>query len=44
VITPHVSGVGSEYKERCLEVFELNLERMDKGEKWVNEVSRTKGY
>jgi len=44
VITPHVSGVGSEYKERCLEVLEMNLRRMERGEKLVNVVRRERGY
>ncbi|KAF8535390.1 hypothetical protein BDD12DRAFT_855534 [Trichophaea hybrida] len=44
IITPHVSGVGSEYKERCLEVLEMNLGRMERGEKLVNVVKRGRGY
>ncbi|KAF8244914.1 NAD(P)-binding protein [Wilcoxina mikolae CBS 423.85] len=44
IITPHVSGVGSEYKERCLEVLEMNLGRMERGEKLVNVVRRGRGY
>jgi phosphoglycerate dehydrogenase-like enzyme len=44
VVTPHVSGVGSEYVERCMEVLEMNLERLERGEKLVNEVSRRRGY
>lgn len=44
VVTPHVSGVGSEYKERCLEVMEINLERMERGVPLVNEVRRSRGY
>lgn len=44
IVTPHVSGVGSQYMERCLEVLEINLKRLDAGEKLVNEVRREKGY
>jgi phosphoglycerate dehydrogenase-like enzyme len=44
IVTPHVSGAGSEYKERCVEVMEINLERMERGLPLVNEVRRRRGY
>ncbi|KAL7273336.1 hypothetical protein RUND412_003813 [Rhizina undulata] len=44
VITPHISGVGSSYKERCFEVFLMNLGRMGAGEEMVNVVNRKRGY
>ncbi|KAL8965951.1 MAG: hypothetical protein Q9183_003602 [Haloplaca sp. 2 TL-2023] len=44
IITPHVSGLGSAYVDRCFQVFEANLERREKGEKLINVVDRAKGY
>lgn len=44
IITPHVSGTGATYRERCLEVLEMNLMRRKNGEKLVNAVDRKRGY
>ena len=44
IITPHLSGLNAEYAERALTVLEINLERLSKGERLLNEVSREKGY
>lgn len=43
-ITPHVSGVTTEYFQRSFQVLELNLKRRDAGEKLVNVVQRDRGY
>lgn len=43
-ITPHVSGAGSAYTERAFGVLEVNLERKEKGEPYINVVDRKKGY
>lgn len=44
IITPHISGSTSAYTERAFGVLELNLERKEKGEPYVNVVDRKKGY
>ncbi|KAL8721997.1 MAG: hypothetical protein Q9225_001433 [Loekoesia sp. 1 TL-2023] len=44
IIAPHVSGLGSAYADRCFQVFEINLERREKGEKLINVVDRSRGY
>lgn len=33
IITPHISGLGSAYVDRCFQVFEVNLDRREKGGK-----------
>ncbi|KAL8810219.1 MAG: hypothetical protein Q9223_005181 [Gallowayella weberi] len=44
IITPHISGLGSAYVDRCFQVLEVNLERREKGEKLINLVDRGRGY
>ncbi|KAL8686983.1 MAG: hypothetical protein Q9218_006716 [Villophora microphyllina] len=44
IITPHISGLGSAYVDRCFQVFEVNLDRRERGEKLINVVNRSKGY
>ncbi|KAL8922187.1 MAG: hypothetical protein Q9172_003689 [Xanthocarpia lactea] len=44
IITPHISGLGSAYVDRCFQVFEVNLERREKGEGLINVVNRERGY
>lgn len=44
IITPHVSGGGSDYVERTFLVLEGNLERRKKGERLINVVDRKRGY
>lgn len=44
IITPHISGMGSAYVDRCFRVFEVNLERREKGERLINVVDRARGY
>ncbi|KAL8824379.1 MAG: hypothetical protein Q9191_005091 [Dirinaria sp. TL-2023a] len=44
IVTPHISGLSSEYMDRALQVLEVNLERRENGEKLVNEVDRKRGY
>jgi phosphoglycerate dehydrogenase-like enzyme len=44
VITPHMSALGAEYVGRSYDVLTVNLERLAKGEKLVNEVQRRRGY
>ena len=43
-ITPHISGLGSAYVDRCFQVFEVNLDRREKGERLINVVDRERGY
>jgi phosphoglycerate dehydrogenase-like enzyme len=43
-ITPHVSGLGTAYAERSLDILEKNLSRLERGEKLLNVVDRKKGY
>ncbi|KAI4149314.1 MAG: hypothetical protein L6R39_002526 [Caloplaca ligustica] len=44
IITPHISGLGSAYVDRCFQVFEVNLDRRERGEKLINVVDRSRGY
>ncbi|KAL8850475.1 MAG: hypothetical protein Q9221_004617 [Calogaya cf. arnoldii] len=44
IVTPHISGLGSAYVDRCFQVFEVNLDRREKGEKLINVVDRERGY
>lgn len=43
-VTPHISGLGTAYAERSLDILEKNLTRIEKGEKLLNVVDRKKGY
>jgi phosphoglycerate dehydrogenase-like enzyme len=44
IITPHISGGSSAYLSRSFEILELNLARLEKGERVLNEISKKKGY
>ena len=44
IITPHISSLNDAYMERVLMVLDQNLERFEKGEKFINLVDREKGY
>ena len=44
IVTPHISGVGQAYFGRAFQVLEVNLSRWEKGEKFINEVNRERGY
>jgi len=44
IITPHISGIGIAYAERAFQVLEVNLGKMERGEKLINVVDREKGY
>ena len=43
-ITPHVSGMGTAYTERSLQILEMNLTNLEKGEPLINLVERKRGY
>ncbi|KAF3938406.1 hypothetical protein ABW19_dt0200634 [Dactylella cylindrospora] len=43
-ISPHISGAGDDYFERCLEVFALNLRLRAEGKRMINVVDRKRGY
>lgn len=44
IITPHLSGLISNYAERAFHVLELNLERRGQGLGMLNIVNRDSGY
>ena len=44
ILTPHISGQGTDYFDRAFQVLELNLERRQNGEKLINVVNRERGY
>jgi len=44
VVTPHVSGLGTEYMDRCFQILDQNLTNLEKGEEFINVVDREKGY
>ncbi|KAB8621919.1 hypothetical protein FH972_026028 [Carpinus fangiana] len=43
-VTPHVSGKGSAYLSRALDILHLNLLRHERHERLINLVDRKKGY
>lgn len=43
-ISPHVSSLGKEYFPRSLDILRVNLDKLKKGEEFVNEYKRGKGY
>jgi phosphoglycerate dehydrogenase-like enzyme len=44
IITPHISGITTDYTDRSFQVLEKNLERLEKGEPLINVLDREKGY
>lgn len=44
VITPHISGSGTMYEARCVDVLEANMTRIAAGEEILNRVDVGKGY
>ncbi|KAI5204279.1 hypothetical protein E4T39_03720 [Aureobasidium subglaciale] len=44
IVTPHISGNGEAYVDRAFQILELQLERKQKGEKFINVVNRKRGY
>lgn len=43
-ISPHVSGLGVEYFPRSLDILEVNLGRIARGQPLINSYKRGKGY
>ncbi|KAI9806997.1 MAG: hypothetical protein M1833_002655 [Piccolia ochrophora] len=44
ILSPHISGGSTLYVDRCFQVLEENLARLEKGQKLINVVDRKKGY
>ncbi len=44
IVTPHISGLGSAYLDRAMQVLEVNLGRRERGEGMINVVDRERGY
>lgn len=44
VVTPHISGLSVAYRDRAMQILEINLENFEKGRKLVNVVDKRKGY
>jgi len=44
IVTPHISGLGSAYLDRAMQVLEINLGRRERGEGMINVVDRERGY
>ena len=44
VITPHVSGSGTMYEERCVDLLEINVKRLREGREVLNAVDMGRGY
>lgn len=44
VVTPHISGAGTMYEERCVDLLEINLKRLKDGKDVLNKVDVGKGY
>ncbi|KAK6504119.1 hypothetical protein TWF506_002330 [Arthrobotrys conoides] len=43
-ISPHISGAGVSYFERCLDIIAINLKLRAEGKKLINVVDRKRGY
>ncbi|KZF24305.1 hypothetical protein L228DRAFT_237247 [Xylona heveae TC161] len=43
-ITPHISGAAIGYLERGVDILALNIERLKRGERLINQVDRQRGY
>ncbi|KAK6336432.1 hypothetical protein TWF696_001987 [Orbilia brochopaga] len=43
-ISPHVSGSGETYFERCLDILAINLQLRAEGKRLINVVDRKRGY
>ncbi|KAH8692121.1 putative dehydrogenase [Talaromyces proteolyticus] len=43
-ISPHISGIGSEYYVRALDLLGINIERLENGEPLINLYRRKRGY
>lgn len=44
ILTPHISALNIAYNDRAFEVLEVNLQRLEEGKRFINEVNRKKGY
>jgi len=44
IITPHISGLSTKYRERAFDVLFTNLKRREHGEKMFNLIDRKRGY
>ena len=44
IVTPHVSGSGTRYEERCVDLLEINYKRWLEGEEVLNRVDISRGY
>lgn len=43
-VTPHVSGIGTQYVDRSFDILERNITNLETGLPLLNEVDRKKGY
>jgi phosphoglycerate dehydrogenase-like enzyme len=43
-VTPHVSGIGTEYVDRSFQILERNLTNLENGDPLINVVDRKRGY
>lgn len=44
IITPHISGISKSYTDRSFQILDINLTKLEKGEKMLNVVERKRGY
>ncbi|RYP26955.1 hypothetical protein DL766_006552 [Monosporascus sp. MC13-8B] len=44
IVTPHVSGNSTHYIDRLMAIVDINLERLSRGEKFINQVNKKQGY
>ncbi|RFU26575.1 hypothetical protein B7463_g9766, partial [Scytalidium lignicola] len=44
IVTPHISYESTSYVDRVMEIVQLNLYKLSKGQPLLNEISRTDGY
>lgn len=44
IVTPHISGLSTEYRDRSFQVLETNLKLWEEGKELINVVNRKSGY
>ncbi|RYP68458.1 hypothetical protein DL769_005510 [Monosporascus sp. CRB-8-3] len=44
IVTPHVSSDSTHYIDRLMAIVDINLERLSRGERFINQVNKKQGY
>jgi phosphoglycerate dehydrogenase-like enzyme len=43
-ITPHISGLSTDYEDRSYQILDINIKNLEAGRPFINEVDRERGY